>query len=44
MSVKQSDFGIEPYRALLGAIAVQDRVSVEFAVRATAESGATERP
>jgi len=44
VSVKQSDFGIEPYRALLGAIAVQDRVSVEFAVRATAESGATERP
>jgi polyisoprenoid-binding protein YceI len=44
VSVKQSDFGIEPYRALLGAIAVQDRVSVEFAVRATAEPGATERP
>ena len=44
VSVRQSDFGIEPYRAFLGAIAVQDRVSVEFAVRATAESGATERP
>ena len=44
VSVKQSDFGTEPYRALLGAIAVQDRVSVEFAVRATAAAGATERP
>jgi polyisoprenoid-binding protein YceI len=44
MSVNQSDFGIEPYRALLGAIAVHDRVSVEFAVRATAEPGETERP
>lgn len=31
-SFKQSDFGIRPYGRLFGAIAVQDRVTVEFAI------------
>jgi len=44
VSFMQSDFGIEPYHALLGAIAVQDRVSVEYAIRARAESPTKERP
>lgn len=44
VSFAQSDFGIEPYHALLGAIAVQDRVTVEYAIRARAESQTKERP
>ena len=44
VSFMQSDFGIEPYHALLGAIAVQDRVSVEYAIRARAESQTKQRP
>ena len=34
----QSDFGIEPYSTLFGAIAVQDRVTVRFRIVARAES------
>jgi polyisoprenoid-binding protein YceI len=32
VSFKQSEFGIEPYRSLLGTVAVQDQVVVEFRV------------
>lgn len=35
--IKQSDFGITPYTALLGAIAVKDTVRVEFDLAATAQ-------
>lgn len=35
----QSDFGIEPYSTLLGAIAVKDRVRVRFHIVARAEAG-----
>src|SRR5262249_6056501 len=32
---KQSDFGIKPYRAALGSIAVRDEVAVEIAIIAS---------
>ena len=35
----QSDFGVEPYRAVLGAIAVQDLARVRFRIVARAEAG-----
>ncbi|MBI2388582.1 MAG: YceI family protein [Deltaproteobacteria bacterium] len=38
VAFRQSDFGIEPYRKLGGAIAVQDGVEVELSLRATREA------
>ena len=35
----QSDFGVEPYSSLLGAIAVQDEVRIRFRIVAQAEAG-----
>jgi polyisoprenoid-binding protein YceI len=33
-AINQSDFGIEPFSVLGGALAVQDRVDLSFAIRA----------
>lgn len=33
---KQSDFGIEPYSRFLGTVGVEDRVTIEFAIDASA--------
>lgn len=37
--VQQSDFGIKPFTAALGALAVQDRLHITFAIVATRSSG-----
>jgi polyisoprenoid-binding protein YceI len=34
---RQSDFGIEPYSRFFGAVSIEDRVSVEFALDANAQ-------
>ena len=34
-AINQTDFGIEPFSVLGGALAVQDRIDLSFAIRAT---------
>lgn len=39
LTLLQSDFGIEPYSAVLGAVGVEDKVTVRFRIVARAEAG-----
>jgi hypothetical protein len=43
VSLKQSDFGIEPFSVMAGALAVQDQIDIHFALTATARTRAASK-